>query len=353
MSALRAAITAIHYCLPATRLTQAELEGRFDPKLLKSITKMSGIVERRVTAPGQTAADLAFVAAQRLLEARGLSPSEIDLIVFASQTGDYQIPATACVLHGRLGLAETCAAFDINLGCSAFPYGLAVVDGMIRSGKVKKALLLNADALTQVIHPRDRGLVPLHGDGAVATLLEPSPGGDGLQGTLLGTDGKGAEHLMIPASGARKPRSLETAREIVDSSGSTRTEEHLHMNGPAVFHFTVYKVPEVIRKALVQFGVTMDDIDLVILHQANKTMLDLIYKALNVPEAKRFFYLETVGNMSGASTPMALAEAVRQGRVRPGSLTLLASFGVGFSWGVALLRWPAAGIAAVDSPVDF
>src|SRR5271165_4762374 len=121
-----AVITAIHYCLPAVRLTQAELEQRFDPKLLKSITKMSGITERRVTAPGQTASDLAYTAAQRLLAARNIPAEEIDLIVFATQTADYQIPATACVLHGRLGLSESCAAFDINLGCSAFPYALSV-----------------------------------------------------------------------------------------------------------------------------------------------------------------------------------------------------------------------------------
>jgi 3-oxoacyl-[acyl-carrier-protein] synthase-3 len=350
---MNAAITAIHYCLPARRLTNLELEQRFDAKLLKSIVKMSGIQERRVSAPGQTASDLAFEAARRLLTARGIDPSEIDLLVFVSQTGDYQIPATACVLHGRLGMSPNCAAFDINLGCSAFPYALSVVNGMICSGVSRKALLLNAETLTQVIHPRDRGLAPLHGDGAVATLLEPADGEFGLQGFLLGTDGTGHAHIMIPASGARRLRSAETRREVVDETGSVRTDEHLTMNGPAIFHFSVYKVPEVIREALGRFRLTVDDLDLVILHQANKMMLDLIYKNLGVPVEKRFFFMERVGNLSGASTPMVLAEAVRQGRVRPGSRTLLASFGVGLSWGVALIRWPDQGLAAVPASVEF
>src|SRR5271166_5177047 len=134
-----AVISAIHYCLPGVRLTQAELEQRFDAKSLKSISKMSGIVERRVAAPGQTASDLAFTAAQRLLAARNIGPEEIDLLVFVTQTADYQIPATACVLHGRLGLSERCAAFDINLGCSAYPYSLGVVNGLIATGVARKA----------------------------------------------------------------------------------------------------------------------------------------------------------------------------------------------------------------------
>ena len=145
---------------------------------------------------------------------------------------------------------------------------------------------------------------------------------------------------MIPASGARMPRTPETKNEIVDDSGSVRTLEHLHMNGPAIFHFSVYKVPEVIKEALGRFDLTVADLDLVILHQANKTMIDLIYKALDVPPEKRFYFIETVGNTSGASSPMALAEAWRQSRLKPGTRTLLAAFGVGLSWGITIVEWP-------------
>jgi len=351
---MNAAITGLHYCLAPGRLTNEELSHRFDARMVSTIAKMSGISERRVAPAGVTASDLAFVAATRLLDDRGVDPKDVDLLIFVSQTSDHQIPATACSLHGRLGMGPHCAAFDINLGCSGYPYSLAVVDGLMRSGVSRKALLLNADTLTHVIHPRDRGLVPLHGDGAVATLLEPArEEGTGLRGSYLGTDGTGAPYLIIPASGARKARTDETKRDLVDTSGSVRSEEHLAMNGPAVFHFSVYKVPEAVKEALAKFAVSLDDLDLVILHQANKMMMDLIYKALGIPAAKRFYFMETVGNMSGASTPMALAEATRVGRVKPSSLILLVSFGVGLSWGISLIRWPEAGIAPVNGSVEF
>jgi len=345
-------ITAMHYCVPSRRLTNLELIERFGERQVKSIVKMAGIEERRVVSPGETASDLAYAAAVTLLNDRGIDPRTIDLLVFASQTGDYQLPATACVLHGRLGLDEHCAAFDINLGCTSFPYALSVVHGMIVAGVAKRALLLNAEALTTVIHPLDRGLVPLHGDGAVATLVEPSDGDGGMLGFFLGTDGTGYHHLMIPASGARVPRSDATKRDEKDETGIVRTQEHLHMNGAAIFHFSVYKVPEVIREALTRFGVTMADVDLVLLHQANRTMVQQIYRALEVPAEKQFLFMEKIGNLSGPSTPVVLAEAWRQGRLRPGSRTLLAAFGVGLSWGVVLIEWPRALAPAVQGPIE-
>lgn len=349
---MNATITAMHYCVPRKRLTNQELGERFGEKALKSIIKMAGIQERRVVSEGQTASDLAYVAASRLIEDRGVDRQAIDLIIFASQTGDYQIPATAAVLHHRLRLSQRCGAFDINLGCTSFPYSLSVASGMVSSGIVSKALVLNADAITTVIHPRDRGLVPLHGDAAVATLVEPATSGGGIVGFLLGTDGSGYKHLIIPASGARVPRTEETRRETEEEPGVVRTQEHLYMNGPAVFHFSVYKVPEVIKEALQRFHLSMENIDLVLLHQANKTMIDLVYRALEVPPEKRFYFMETVGNASGASTPMLLAEAWRQGRVKPGQRLLVASFGVGLSWGVFIIEWPGNVGPAVQASVE-
>jgi 3-oxoacyl-[acyl-carrier-protein] synthase-3 len=349
---MNSVITGMHYCLPPRRLTNAELVERFGERQVKSIVKMAGIEERRVVSPGQTASDLAYCAARRLLDDRGVDGASVDLVVFASQTGDYQLPATACVLHGRLGLSEQCAAFDINMGCTSFPYALSVVHGMIVSGLARRALLLNAEALTTVIHPKDRGLVPLHGDGAVATLVEPAEDDGGMIGFLLGTDGSGYQHLIIPASGARVPRTSETKLELTDESGIVRTQEHLQMNGAAVFHFSVYKVPEVVRQALKRFNLSVDDLDLVILHQANRTMVAQIYRALGVPPEKQFMFMEQIGNLSGPSTPAVLAEAWRQGRIRPGSKTLLCAFGVGLSWGVVAIQWPRALPAAVRGSVE-
>jgi 3-oxoacyl-[acyl-carrier-protein] synthase-3 len=349
---MRAAITAIHHCVPARRLTQAELDERFGAKQVQSIAKLSGIRERRVVAPGMTASDLAFAAADRLLTTRGVDRGSVDLLLFATQTGDYQIPATACVLHERLGLAQHCATFDLNLGCTAYPYSLGVAQGFFAAGLATRALILNADALTGVIHPQDRSLVPLHGDGAVATLLDPAVGEEGLVGFYFGTDSTGWRHLLIPASGAREPRGERTKKEETDEAGCVRTPEHLRMNGPAVFHFSIHKVPEVITAAMQQHGVTLADVDLVVLHQANRYMLEQIFKKLGVPAEKQFYYLEEVGNLSGASTPAALSEAVRTGRVKPGSLVLLATFGVGLSWAVALVRVGPAGIAPVTASTE-
>jgi len=349
----RATIAAIHHCVPANRLMQAELEERFGAKNVQSIAKLSGILERRVVPQGMTAADLAHAAADRLLTARNVDRASIDLLILATQTGDYQMPATACILHERLGLAENCATFDINLGCSAYPYALAVANGFFATGQARRALILNADALSTVIHPHDRNLVPLQGDGAAATLLEPTQANDeGLMDFHFGTDGKGWNYLCVPASGARTPRSDETRREQTDESGSIRTAENLFMNGPAVFHFSLHKVPEAVQQALAKFKTTLDDIDLVILHQANRYMLEQIYKKLHVPAEKQFFHLEDIGNLSGASTPVALSEAVRQGRVRAGSRVLLVSFGVGLSWGISLLRFGSAGIASITASTD-
>ena len=348
-------ITAMHYCLPNGRVTQSDLETRFTTRQVQSIQKLSGIMERRVVETGQTAADLAAVAAERLLGAVGFPREEIDLLIFCSQTPDHQLPATACVLHERLGLKQACAAFDINQGCAAFPYTLAVAAGYLKLGLGRKALLLNADALSRVVHPLDRGLVTLHGDGACATLLEL--GGDdlGIEAVRLGTDGTGWKYIAIPASGARMPKGEDesTRKAVVDDSGSVCTQEHLQMNGPAVFQFSISKVPEVIAETLAQNRLTMADLDLVLLHQANKMMLDIIYRKLGVPEQKQFLFSERIGNLGGPSVAVVLAEAWRRGKIKPNSRTLLAGFGNGLAWGVTVIHWPATLPPPVLAPVDF
>ena len=210
---------------------------------------------------------------------------------------------------------RNCAAYDLNQGCAAYPYALALAQGLFATGVAQRALILNTDALSSVIHPQDRTLVTLHGDGAAATLLEPAAGDEGLLGFHFGTDSSGWRYLCMPASGARQPRGETTRREIADDTGNVRTEEHFQMNGQAIFHFAIHQVPVVVREALAKFGVTITDLDLVILHQANRFMIGQIYKQLGVPVEKQFYYLENVGNLSGAAAPAALSEAVRQGRV--------------------------------------
>lgn len=344
-------ILGIAAALPASILDNNTLATRFGSKEMAAIVKMAGIIERRVAAPGQCASDLALTAAERLLRAKNIDRRTIDLLMFVSQTPDYRIPTTASVLHHKLNLSENCATFDINQACSAFPYALSIAHSMVRTGTASHALILNADTLTTLIHPGDRSLVALHGDGACATLVGPCESGYGFEGFSLGTDGSGARHLLIPAGGARRPSCEETRAEARDESGCVHDADHLIMNGPAVFHFSVYNVPEVIRGALARLNMTLDAVDHVILHQANRTMLDLIYKSLRVPREKQFFCLERMGNSSGPSTPIALSEAWRAGTIRPGSRSLICSFGAGLTWGVALVRWPENADPAVPGDV--
>ncbi|NTW69011.1 MAG: ketoacyl-ACP synthase III [Chlorobiaceae bacterium] len=346
-------ITAIAHALPTNCVTQSQLEERFGEKAVKSITKMSGIRERRVVFPGQCASDLAFAAAKRLLEHIKIDLFSVDLLIFVSQTPDYRIPATSSVLHGRLGLSENCCTFDINQACSSFIHALQVAHSMIVAGTAKRALVLNGDALSTLIHPMDRGLVTLHGDAGTAALIEAAESGcGGIEYIEIGTDGTKFDRLLVPAGGARMPGSQETKIEKTDEDGCIRTLEQLYMDGPAIFHFVVYKITDLLKNALIKQQRTIDDFDMVLLHQANKTMVDLIYRALSVPPEKRFYYMEEVGNSSGASLPSLLAEAWREGVIKPGSRTLLCAFGGGLSWGVVVVKWPDDADAAVPGVVD-
>jgi len=326
--------------LPEGVVTNQEIAAKFGEREAASVLKMSGILQRRVATPAQHASDLALTAAERVLKHVAIDRSLIDLLIFVSQTPDYRIPTTSSILHGKLGLKQSCATFDVNQACSAYPYALSIGHAMIAAGLARYALILNADTLTKLIHPKDRSLVVLHGDGAAATVLGPSEEGTGLEAFRLGTDGAGAKHLLVPAGGSRQPTGCGTRIEQTDAAGCVRTQENLVMDGPAVFHFSVYKIPEVIEAAMKELGHTVDDIDLFLLHQANKTMMEMIYKRLRVPVDKRFFCLERMGNSSGPSTPIALAEAWRGKRVRPGSRTLLCSFGAGLTWGISVIKWP-------------
>ncbi len=346
-------IKAIAHALPTRVVTNAELEERFGSKAVKSIVKMSGIRERRVVAPGQCASDLAYAAARRLIEHHQINPADIDLLTFTSQTPDYIMPSTASVLHGRLGLSENCCTFDINQACSSFIHSLAVAHSMITAGTAKRALVLNGDAVSTLVNPLDRGLVTLHGDAATAALIEPS---DRLKGGIehirICTDGSKFDRLMVPAGGSRKPGSAATKIETADEDGCIRNQEQIFMDGPAVFHFCVYKVTDFLRNFIGEMGLTIDDIDMVLLHQANKTMIDFIYRGIGAPPAKRFYFLEEVGNSGGASLPALLAQAWRSGVIKTGSRTILCAFGAGLAWGAVSVKWPDDADAAVPGIVD-
>ena len=346
-------IRAIAHALPATALTYEDLVARFGEKHVASIYRMSGIRDRRVVAPGQCASDLATVAARRLIEHAGVDPSGIDALIFASQTPDYRIPATASKLQADLGLPEKCSTFDINQACASFIFGLQVAHSMVVAETARRVLLLNGDALSTLINPNDRGLVTLHGDAAAATLVEPmNAEAGGIEFIEVGTSGKDFDRLIVPAGGARLPAGPATSVEETDAGGCTRNQEQLFMDGPAIFHFALYKIKDFLKEVLQRRNLSIADFDLVLFHQANKTMVDLLYKSLEVPLEKRYCCIEHVGNSSGASLPSLLAQAWREGKVKAGSRTLMCSFGGGLAWGAVSLRWPANADAAVPGDVD-
>ena len=346
-------IRAIAHALPAKSLTYEELAARYGEKHVASIHRMSGIRDRRIVASGQCASDLATAAARRLFEHAQLDPQTIDALIFVSQTPDFRLPATASKLQADLGLPEECSTFDINQACASFVFGLQVAHSMVVAETARRVLLLNGDALSTLIHPEDRGLVTLHGDAAAATLVEPCDAATGgIEFFGVGTSGKDYDRLIVPAGGARLPCGPTTCVEETDDAGCTRTAEHIFMDGPAIFHFVIYKIKDFLKETLRRRELSIDDFDLVLLHQANKTMVDLLYKNLAVPNEKRYYYLEHVGNSSGASLPSLLAQAWRDGKVRPGTRTLMCSFGGGLSWGALSLRWPDDADAAVPGSVD-
>ena len=349
---MKTTILALSPVLPASTLSNEELKDRFGGPTMDRIAKMTGITTRRVVKPHQCPSDLALTAAERLLREmarRGFSRDLVDLLIFASIYPDYRMPPTVSVLHGKLCLSERCATWDVGQCCGAYPLVLAQAHAMISTGLASYALVLNADTQSRMCHPRDRSTVVLHGDAACATLLGPCNGeGYGFEGFYLGADGKGAKYLIVPAGMARQPSTQKTRAEYTDGAGCIRTQEHIQMDGAAVFHFAVCKVPAVIREALVRFRLTLDDIDLIILHQANQNMTDLIYKALDVPLEKQYSCIRDMGNSGGPSTAVALSQAWQEGRVHPGDRTLICSFGAGLTWGVTAIRWPMDARPSMD-----
>lgn len=333
-------ILAVEYALGSETLSFETLEERLGAENMRKVFSVSGIRTRRVAPKGVCGSDLAYEAAEKLFERTGIDRNEIDLLVHCTQTPDYLMPTTACLLQERLHLGKHCAAFDINLGCSQYVYGLSVASSMIAAGVANRALVLTGDTMSHTVNERDRALVPLMGDAGSATLLGVVPENQGFMGFELGTDGSGAKYLMLPASGFRVPHSAETAVAVADKDGNVRSLENMYMNGAAVFHFAITVVPATVRKVLEKVGLGLDQVDLVLFHQANGYMLEHLVKKLQIPKEKTHFFLEETGNTSGSTMPGVLWDAIRVGKVRPGSVILMIVFGVGLSWAATVMRWP-------------
>jgi 3-oxoacyl-[acyl-carrier-protein] synthase-3 len=332
---LRAAITGIEYHLPETVVTNEDLAAECPDWQIDKIAEKTGIHERHLAAPCECSSDLAAAAARKLFDSGCVAPEQIDAILLCTQSPDYFLPTTACILQDRLGIPTTAAALDFNLGCSGFVYGLGLAKGLVETGQARKVLLLTAETYSKFIHPGDRSVRVLFGDGAAATLVEALPAGPGEQfiaPPVWGSDGRGARNLIVPTGGARTPIGLGTA----DGAGPA---PQLFMNGPEIFNFTAQRIPEVVEEVLRRNGKSIAEIDQFVFHQASKMVLDHLRRKLRIPPERFYTAIEDCGNTVSSTIPIALKRACSDGRIAPGNSVLLAGFGVGYSWAATLIRW--------------
>lgn len=310
----------------------ARWTGVFGQNEVEKIVKMTGIAERRVVGDGECTSDLCVASAEHLLNRIGWARESIDLLVFVTQTGDYILPATACVAHGRLGLSPACAAFDVNLGCSGYIYGLSAAASILACGGAKRALVLVGDTISKVTSPGDRATVLLFGDAGSATALEHDGTSEGMR-FVLGSDGRGYEHLIIQAGGSRSPKTAQTGTRTQRGDGSTRSDEDLYMNGAELLAFTLACVPKLIRESLDAAGKQIADIDYYIFHQANKFMIEHFARKAGVPMDRVPLNLDRFGNTSSASVPLVIASELAEPLARGECCLFAAGFGVGYSTG--------------------
>jgi 3-oxoacyl-[acyl-carrier-protein] synthase-3 len=324
----RSAILGTGSELPSKVVTNRDLEKMVDTSD-EWITVRTGIKERRVLEEGKGNADMAFQAAKRALEDAGMEGKDLDAIIMGTVSPDYPFPSSACILEDMLG-ARNAFSFDVSAACSGFLNAIAVADLYICAGKVNNALVVGSDTLSRLLNWQDRTTCILFGDGAGAVVLGASENGSGILSTKLRTDGAYAKTLYVPAGGSLKPASPQTVRN---------NEHTIAMNGKEVFKTAVRAMEDISRQALEEAGVTIEQVSLVVPHQANKRIIVALAERLGVPMEKVMVNLEKYGNTSAASIPVALDEARKQGRIKAGDIVLLNAFGAGFAWGAAVVKF--------------
>lgn len=330
---MKAYINAISYYLPEKVLTNEELVSEFPEWSVEKVANKVGIAQRHISAEKETAGDMAARAAIRLFDEYNIDRTIVDFVVLCTQSPDYFLPSTACVIQNRLGLSTSCGAFDFNLGCSGYEYGLAIAKGFVVSGIAKNVLLLTAETYTKYIHPKDKGNRTIFGDGAAATLVS-TEGFAEIGEFSLGTNGQGAESLIVRTGASRCPEKSEDL--TFDENHTPRSGDYLFMDGKAVFDFTSDAVPVMVEDALAKNSVSLDNVDLVVFHQANRYMINYLRKLLDIDKERFFIFLENVGNTVSSTIPIALYEAIKEDKLHGN--VLIAGFGVGFSWGATLLK---------------
>lgn len=327
-------IKAISYYLPDKLVTNEEIVKEFPEWTVEKIKKKIGINERRVAGPDETAADLAVNAANKLFSEEGVDKGSVDYLIFCTQTPDYILPTTACIIQEKIGLNTSSGAIDVNLGCSGWLYGISLAKGLILGGMAKNVLLLTAETYSKHIHPRDKGNRTIFGDGAAATLIS-TDGIAEIGNFSFGTDGKGANNLIVKTGAARQKAPLNDL--VIDDFGNPHSSDNLYMNGSEILNFTLDIMPNLAKDTLSKNKLSHEEIDLHVYHQPNKYIASLQQKKLRVPEEKYYCHFASTGNTVSSTIPIALKAALNEGAIQKDNKVLSIAQGLGYSWAGVVL----------------
>lgn len=329
-------IKGISYYLPERVYTNEDLVREFPEWSVDKVMKKVGVEMRHLAAPDETAGNMAEKAARQLFEEYGVIPSEIDFILLCTQSPDYFLPSTACILQDRLGIPTSAGAFDYNLGCSGCIYGMAMAKGLIAGGIAKNVLLLTAETYNKYLHPSDKSNRSIFGDGAAACLIS-TEGFAKIGEVVLGTDGSGANNLIVKTGGSRQKQ--PTGNSVEDSEGHIWYDDYLYMNGGAIFNFTLDAVPAMISQLLEKSRLQKENVDYYVFHQANQFMLNTIRKVCGLPKDKFYIDMTSVGNTVSSTILIGLKDSIAKDRIKKHANVMCCGFGVGLSWGGVILEF--------------
>lgn len=321
----KAKIAAIEYYLPSKIVDNSELAKQFSDWTEDKICKKTGIKQRHIASSNECASDLAYHAAVKLFETGVCAPIDIDYILLCTQSPDYFLPTTACILQDRLGISKKAGALDFNLGCSGYVYGLSLAKGLIETGQVDNVLLITSETYSKYMRDDDVSTRTIFGDGAAATFIQldnSNMADSGLDYFTFGTDGSGKDNLIVREGASRTP---------------SDNIKNLFMNGPEIFSFTIKNIPKTLKIFLDKANLNIDDIDHFIFHQANEFILTHLRDKASIPQEKFYINLENSGNTVSSSIPVALKDALLKKIVHPGDKIVLVGFGVGYSWAVCMV----------------
>lgn len=319
----KAYIKALSYVTPSKTFTNDDLVKEFPDWSVDKVANKVGISNRFIAGDDESTSELGVLASEKLFKEHNINRDIIDLVILCTQSPDYNLPTTACIIQNRLGLKTSCGAFDFNLGCSGYTYGLAIAKGFIESRIGHNILLITSETYSKYLSKDDKSNRTIFGDAATATLIS-SEGRASIEKFVLGTDGSGAENLIVRNSGSKK--------EINES-------DRLYMNGPEIYNFTLKSVPKLVEGVLQKNNILFSEVDLYIFHQANLFMLTHLRRKLKIDAEKFYSYMKKVGNTVSSTIPIALYHAIKEDKIKTGNTVLLAGFGVGYSWGGTILKF--------------